>query len=549
MWPLAPVLTQSDASVADSRARASLGRVRTCSRFGEFAALPIDVCCFCAARGEALMTSDDQAAWLECELCIVGAGHAGLNGLNAAAGYLKKGARVVVIDKNQTWGGQWLHQYDFLRLHQPYGMFTAGAQPWKMDRDPLYLATRREVLDHLTSVPAVSGAHLDVRPFFGHAYTGHQVREGSVELVTSPVSNDRAPVRIRAKRLLLLPGAQIEILRPLALRSTRVHSLAVSDPQLNTREFLDSDAPVYIVGGGKTAVDCALHLIRNRKGTRRINVINGSGMWYLIRDRIYPGGKGRYYNGVVNGEIFMTMCKLYDGQNEPYVMEELARKGYVHKVWGDGGNFRTALLSRAERAELRAGVDQVYRGHLVDVEGTRMTVRQGQTLQQHDVPEGAYIINCTSHIRQDGLHQPIMQDSGLVCAPQFVLGLPGVSAYFITHLWFRNELGLLAHKFYRMHVDTPNRLRFVAHFTLMIMANIIMVNAVLPAKVFWDYKGDFNKWYPFYRRVPTIRDFIKNQQLVLDKAESILKVRFSDSPDRPRQPMLTEELQLTAAGA
>src|SRR6266700_5767901 len=56
----------------------------------------------------------------DCELCIVGAGYAALNALNAAAKYLNKGDRVVVIDRNETWGGQWLGQYDFIRLHQPY---------------------------------------------------------------------------------------------------------------------------------------------------------------------------------------------------------------------------------------------------------------------------------------------------------------------------------------------------------------------------------------------------------------------------------------------
>jgi cation diffusion facilitator CzcD-associated flavoprotein CzcO len=76
----------------------------------------------------------------DCELCIVGAGYAALNGLNAAAKYLKRGDRVVVIDKNESWGGQWIGQYDFVRLHQPYRMFTAGDQPWKLDRDPAYLA-------------------------------------------------------------------------------------------------------------------------------------------------------------------------------------------------------------------------------------------------------------------------------------------------------------------------------------------------------------------------------------------------------------------------
>src|SRR5580704_19180635 len=140
----------------------------------------------------------------DCDLCIVGAGYAGLNALNAAAKYLNKGDRVIVVDKKETWGGQWVGQYDFVRLHQPYRMFTAGDQRWTLDRDPTYLATRREVLDHLASIPAISASHLQVTPLFGHAYRGHRVREGCAEIDAAPVSNGHgAPraVRIRARRL------------------------------------------------------------------------------------------------------------------------------------------------------------------------------------------------------------------------------------------------------------------------------------------------------------------------------------------------------------
>jgi hypothetical protein len=489
------------------------------------------------------MTVDDHAGgWMECELCIVGAGFAALNGLNAAAKYLKKGERVVVIDKNTTWGGQWLHQYDFLRLHQPYRMFTAGDQPWRMKRDPWHLATRQEVLEHLASVPCTSGRHLAITPLFGHAYAGHEVREGRVELVTAPTCSTDTPVRVRAKRLLLLTGANIEPLPPFQLSSTRIRSIAVSDPVLTTPELLNSDAPVYIIGSGKTAMDCALHLIRQRQGRKRqINVIAGSGMWYLIRDNMYARGSRRYFGGVVNAQVFLTMSKLFDGQNEVQVMEDLGRRGYLHTVWEDGGNCRVALLSLEEREELRAGVDQVYRGHLVDVEGTRMTVRRGQTLQQHDVPQGAYFINCTSHLRADGLHEPLLQDSGLVCAPQFAVGFPGISAYFLTHLWFRDELSLLTHKLFRMHLDIDPKLRFIPLFSLMIMANLTMVNDVLPPHIVMRYQGDFNRWYPLFRRLPMMTEFMSSRRLLLDKAERIIKVRFSDSPDR-RSPARSEPL-------
>jgi hypothetical protein len=196
----------------------------------------------------------------DCELCIVGAGYAALNALNAAAKYLKKGDRVVVIDRKATWGGQWLGQYDFVRLHQPYFLFTAGDQRWTLERDRAHLATRREVLDHLATVPAISAGHLDVTPLFGHEYRGHHNSEGRVEIDATPLSNDGgAPrtVRIRARRLLKGTGRDIELLPPFRLSSTRVRSVAVSDPALMTPEFLESDAPVYVIGSGKTAMDGA----------------------------------------------------------------------------------------------------------------------------------------------------------------------------------------------------------------------------------------------------------------------------------------------------
>ena len=222
---------------------------------------------------------------LDCDLCVVGAGYAALNGLNAAAKYLKKGERVVLVDKNATWGGQWVHQYDFVRLHQPYQMFTAGDQPWALKgRDPSYLATRREVLDHLATVPAVSAGHLEVKPLFGHAYSGHRISEGRAEIETTPVSTGNgapAPVRIRARRLLKATGTDIAMLPPFPLSSTRVRSVGVSDPVLATPEFLESTAPVYVIGSGKTAMDAVRHIRQQSRARRPVHLLAGSGMWFF----------------------------------------------------------------------------------------------------------------------------------------------------------------------------------------------------------------------------------------------------------------------------
>lgn len=465
---------------------------------------------------------------LDCELCVVGAGYAALNGLNAAAKYLKQGERVVVVDKNSTWGGQWLHQYDFVRLHQPYQMFTAGDQPWKLRREPSYLATRGEVLDHLASVPPISAGHLEITPLFGHAYRSHRIHEGRAEIDAAPVGGGPT-VRIRARRLLKATGTDIESLPPFRLSSTRIRSVAVSDPVLMTGEFVDSNAPVYIIGSGKTAMDCARHVARSG---RSVNILAGGGMWFFVRDNLYTLGAGRFTGGgVLTGDLFLRMAQLFDGQNESDVMQVFERDGFALNVFGQAANCRYGILSFAEREAIRRGVDEVHRGHLVDVDGTRMVLRDGTQQREVKVPNGAWFINCTSHLRHIP-HEPILQDSGLVCAPQFALGFTGTSAYYVTHLWFRDELARVAPELFRGRVDVEPKLRFAPQVALMVMANLALVSARLPLSIPANFRGDFNKWYPLYRQLPMLARITASRGEILRKAERLLRRRFADGPDR-----------------
>jgi len=471
---------------------------------------------------------------IDCELCIVGAGYAALNALNAAAKYLNRGDRVVVVDRNETWGGQWLGQYDFVRLHQPYALFTAGDQRWTLERDRSHLATRREVLDHLASVPAISAGHLEVTALFRHEYRGHRLNEGRVEIDATPLSNDgEAPrtVRIRARRLLKGTGRDIELLPPFRLSSTRVRSVGVSDPALASPGFLEGDAPVYVIGGGKTAMDTILHLARvARRGGRRrpLHLIAGSGMWFAVRDNAFPPGRRRYIGGTLTADAFLRMCELFDGQNEAAVVASLERQGLVMNVFGDAGNYRLALLSFAERDEIRASVSQLHRGHLVDVDGVTMTLREGAQRREVPVAEGSWFINCTTHFRPTP-HEPILQDGGAVCAPQFAMGFSGTSAYYVTHLWYRNELAPVAPQFFRARVDVEPKLRYGTHVALMVMANMALAGARLPLSIFAKFRGDLSKWYPRYRQLPVMLRVMSKRGQVLRKAEALLKTRYSDA--------------------
>jgi len=476
--------------------------------------------------------ASEPASVLDCDLCIVGAGYAALNALNAAAKYLNKGQRVVIVDKNATWGGQWVHQYDFVRLHQPYRMFTAGDQSWALERDPSHLATRREVLDHLATVPAVSAGHVEVKPLFGHAYRGHRVVEGHAEIEATPVSSDKgAPstVRIRARRLLKATGTDIAMLPPFPLSSTRVRSVGVSDPVLTTPELLDSTAPVYVIGSGKTAMDTVRHIVQQSRAKRPVHVLAGSGMWFSVRDNVFPRGGARHVRGTLVGDAFLRLALPFDGQNEAALIQGFERDGLMMNVFGQAGNYRYGVLSFAERDEILAGVSEVHRGHLVDVDHGQMVLSEGKEQRRVPVADGSWFVNCTTHLRQVP-HQPVLQDGGVVCAPQYVLGFTGTSAYYLTHLWYRGELGPLAPELFRIRVDVEPKLRFAPQLALMVLANMALAGARLPLSIVSKFQGDFNKWYPLHRQLPMIVRVMSTRGKMIRKAEKLLNMRFADAP-------------------
>ena len=80
-----------------------------------------------------------------CELCILGAGIAGLNALFVASQYLKKTDRVVVIDRKAGPAGMWNDVYDYCRLHLPHPAFTVGDIAWTWSKPSDYLASGTEV--------------------------------------------------------------------------------------------------------------------------------------------------------------------------------------------------------------------------------------------------------------------------------------------------------------------------------------------------------------------------------------------------------------------
>jgi hypothetical protein len=277
-------------------------------------------------------------------------------------------------------------------------------------------------------------------------------------------------------------------------------------------------------------MDFVRHVVQRSRAKRQIRILTGSGMWFFIRDNTFVPGLRRHYDGALVGDMFTRVALQFDGQNEAAIASSLERDGILMNVFGQGGNCRFGLLSFSERDEVLAGVTEVLRGHLVDVDGTKMTYREGKELRELQVAEGSWFVNCTSHFRQFP-HEAVCQDGGLTCAPQYSMGFTGTTAYFTTHLWFRDELAAVAPYLFRIRNDMQPKLRFLPAACLTIMANMALAGRRLPLSVPAKFLGDFGKWFPLHRQIPTIARIVSNRSKVLQNAERHIKGRFADAPE------------------
>ena len=263
-------------------------------------------------------------------------------------------------------------------------------------------------------------------------------------------------------------------------------------------------------------------------------------MWFAVRDNAFPPGRRRYIGGTLTADAFLRMCELFDGRNEAAVMASLQRQGLVMNVFGDAGNYRLALLSFAERDEIRASVSQSHRGHLVDVDGVTMTLREGAQRREVPVAEGSWFINCTTHFRPTP-HEPILQDDGAVCAPQFAMGFSGTSAYYVTHLWYRNELAPVAPVLprpRRRRAEAPLRHTRRAHGDGQHGAG----GRPLAAVDLCEVPGRPQQVVPALPAASGDVPVMSQRGQVLRKTEALLKTRYSDASEDKNESIRPESV-------
>lgn len=470
-----------------------------------------------------------------CDVCIVGAGIAGLNALFAASRYLSRDQKVILIDRRRRVGGMWVDVYSYVRLHQPHPMFTAGNIEWTLGKDRAYLATKGEVLDHFQHCLDVIKERVQVDEYFGWDFESAKESNGIVR-VTCNAAGGRVLV-VEAKRLIKAYGLGVTPNEPLAISSQRVHSVSPDYCDVRAGDISKSDAPVWIIGGGKTAMDTAHALITAHPG-REVNLVAGRGTFFSNRDDLLPSGARRWWKGTPPSTIAAQLSRRYDGTNESEA-RSWYRTAHGTFLTPQADNFVLGLLSEAENRTISAGLNDLVMDYLddaVDCNGTtELVFRSGST---KTIQPGSWVVNCTGYVKfpTENPYEPYVSPSGAVVSINVrsaVLHLPAFMGYFLGHLLFLDKLGeipLYEVDWQELRQKTPVAFPYVL-FAL-VQHNISLIYDNVPSRVFNENGLDFDKWYPLPRRLPGVIRFVlahrrerERQRRVLDTVRERFDIR------------------------
>jgi thioredoxin reductase len=460
-----------------------------------------------------------------CDVCIVGAGIAGINALFVASRYLSRDQRIILIDRRERVGGMWVDTYPYVRLHQAHPMFTAGNIKWALGQERGYLATKAEVLDHFVHCLAVIKQRVKVDEYLGWDMESDEEAGGTVRVTARSADGGRCV--IEAKRLIKAYGFRVMPNDPLDISSERVESVSPDYCDVRSGDIAASGAPVWIIGGGKTAMDTAHTLITHHPG-REVNLVAGRGTFFMSRDMMFPSGARRWWTGVLGATMAEQMGRLFDGTNEAEV-HDWFRSSFGIQATPEAENFLAGMLSQAENKTIANGLNDVvmdYFEDAVDRNGTtEIAFRSGAKKQ---IQPGSWIVNCTGYLGVDTElpYEPYVSASGAVVSIQprsSTLHLPAYQGYYLTHLLFLDKIrDIPLYELDATALREKSSLAFPYTLFTLVQHNLSLIYDNVPNSVFRENNLDLDTWYPLARRIPSTARFMLTHRRARARSRRVL---------------------------
>jgi hypothetical protein len=391
------------------------------------------------------------------------------------------------------------------------------------------------VLSHLEHCVETLRRRVTLDERLGYEYRSHDESAGAPdEVIVHCVSTkDASPLRIKAKKLVKALGHDVKVKAPLELSSKQVRSLSPDQEDPLGDELSASKAPVYVVGGGKTAMDTAYALI-TRFPDRPVYLLIGAGTMFGCRDRIFPEGIRRFWGGMTPLAAFLDVGQRFDGTNEQAVLDHF-RSTYAVSLVPDARRYLFGLLSKHENAVIAGGAREVIGDYLADVvdrDGRpTLLLRSGAS---RPIEPGSFIVNCTGYLIRDALpYEPFVSPSGKVVSIQSSSSLhifTTWAAYFAVHLSYLDLLRRLPlYELDLVGLYRANREVVPPAIASQVLYNAGLIFGAAPRRVFDECGIDLERWYPAPRRLMdgiAFMWFQKRHSDHLRRALDVVRERF-----------------------
>lgn len=472
------------------------------------------------------------------DVVIVGAGYAGLSALVTANKYLGTNEHVLIADIQPCFGGHWQETYRYIRLHQPYSLFTVFDRPWDLKTDPWYLATGSEVFEYLKSVGESEMKNHGTKTLFEHRYITHEVLNNHVNVVFESVHDDNTRVVVRTKKLIDAFPLSHPQLEPLKLSSSKVISITpnmipdIIDELKKDKTNSEQKCRFVIVGSGKTAMDTIKFIDEHTAAPQ--SLVAGNGMAFLCRDTLFPKNNlTRLFGGHSLQELFMDAVEKWDGKNENELMKDLIASGKLISPVDDPKSCYWGILSHVEMANVnRILRDNIAKGRIVDVtdvDGVPTLVMEDGTnkaipgLDEFET-DTIYVVNCTTRMLQHKPPRPLLTGNDMVLSPQSAFLLPGQTASVMTELWFCGKLKEIEKDLYSVHFFSGGKQKEKFYFKcgLTVLYNQLVILDVLPQEFIRKDCTNPLKWFPLYRQVLTLLKMKSMRKMVAEKCDKLL---------------------------